>query len=415
MPGTGQQRRILFLCPFPPDPQGVHGGSRAIGQLIQRLAARNDVGLVYLRAPGEPGIGTGLERVLVAEEVERPDRQSTRTRRLSGATHAAVGLMSGRPAWVSDWLVPGYSGRVAKVVADWQPDIVQAEFHVMGQYLAGLRGAGPGMVLVPHDPGAASAADRARAESGLRAIARRVDAMAWRRYERSVLGAAHAAVAFTQQDSDRLKELAGTTRVVRIPVGVDLPARALDPVGKDPPGVLFVGNLIHPPNVQAALDLASYILPEVRARFPDVILEIVGDNPPPAVRRLSMAGVVVTGRVEDVVPHLDRAAVVAVPTRLGGGMRIKVLEALAAGKAVVATGRALAGIDLVPGEHALVAETDHEFAEAIGALLADPSLRERLGTAAREWTGRRLRWEDSAAAYEALYESLLAHPRSVSA
>ncbi len=386
-----------------------------MGQLIESMAGRHEVGLVYLRAPGEPGLGTVLSRVRVVEEVRRPDRQSTRARRIAGMARAARGLPAGRPAWASDWLVPGYAARVGKVVADWRPHVVQAEFHVMGQYLAALRDAGPALVLVPHDPGAAAAADRASAESGLRALARAVDAAAWRRYERRVTGDADAVVAFTERDRERLEEVGGNPRTVRIPVGVKLPLRALDTIGADPPTVLFVGNMIHPPNVEAAIELALQVLPDLRASFPAVRLEIVGDNAPPAVRCLAKAGVVVTGPVQDVAPHLERAAVVAVPTRSGGGMRVKVLEALAAGKPVVATGRALQGIDIVPGEHALMAETSAEFAEAIGALLADPPLRERIGSAGREWVGAHLRWEGVAAAYESLYESLLSDANSVSA
>ena len=111
----------------------------------------------------------------------------------------------------------------------------------------------------------------------------------------------------------------------------------------------------------------------------------MGDNAPPAVRCLAKAGVVVTGPVQDVAPHLERAAVVAVPTRSGGGMRGQGAGGPGGRQARVATGRALQGIDIVPGEHALMAETSAEFAEAIGALLADPPLRERIGSAGREW------------------------------
>ena len=93
---------------------------------------------------------------------------------------------------------------------------------------------------------------------------------------------------------------------------------------------------------------------------------------------------------------------------MGGGIRVKVLEALAAGKAVVASSRALEGLDVVDGEHALVAETDAEFADAIGRLLADRDLRVALARRAREWACTNVRWERSIEAYEALYDRLLA-------
>jgi glycosyltransferase involved in cell wall biosynthesis len=100
--------------------------------------------------------------------------------------------------------------------------------------------------------------------------------------------------------------------------------------------------------------------------------------------------------------------VVAAPLRLGGGMRVKVLEALAAGKALVATPLAVSGLGLDPGAHALVGESDTELTEALAALLADPDRRRRLGRAARDWAVEHLDWERTAGAYAQLYTTLLA-------
>jgi len=149
-------------------------------------------------------------------------------------------------------------------------------------------------------------------------------------------------------------------------------------------------------------------MPAVRARVPEARLEIVGDAPPAAIQALGGDGVAVTGRVADVRPHLESAAVVAAPLRLGGGMRVKVLEALAAGKAIVATPRALAGLELVPGTHALVADTDADLSDALAELLEDPERRRRIGSAARDWAAAHLRWEHATASYTELYERLLA-------
>jgi polysaccharide biosynthesis protein PslH len=140
---------------------------------------------------------------------------------------------------------------------------------------------------------------------------------------------------------------------------------------------------------------------------PDATLEIVGDAPPAAVRALAGDGVVVTGHVADARPHLDGAAVVAAPLRLGGGMRVKVLEALAAGKATVATPRAAAGLELVPGTHALLADRDADLSDALAQLLEDPERRRRMGSAARDWAATHLAWEVAVAAYTGLYERLL--------
>ena len=106
-------------------------------------------------------------------------------------------------------------------------------------------------------------------------------------------------------------------------------------------------------------------------------------------------------------PFLDRASVVALPLREGGGMRVKALEALAAGKAVVATRLAIEGIDVADGRHLVLAESDDDFAAAVSGLLDSPDRRRALGGAARRWAEARASWDERVAAHEALCRSLL--------
>ena len=103
-----------------------------------------------------------------------------------------------------------------------------------------------------------------------------------------------------------------------------------------------------------------------------------------------------TGRVESVAESLEQAAVVAVPLRTGGGMRVKVFEALALGKPVVASRLAAAGLEAVDGEHLVLAETDAEFARAIASLLRDRPRRLALGAGARAWASEQAGADDSA-------------------
>jgi glycosyltransferase involved in cell wall biosynthesis len=398
-------RRLLFLLPFPPDPEGLHGASRMTGQLLEHMADRHEVAALFLRAPEEPPIAPRLRRRLaLSTEVERPSLHAGHATRRT--LRRARGLASGRPLWASDWLVPQVGRRLRELLSTWRPDVVQAELLVMAQYLVALRPPRPSIVVVEHDPGAAASAALAAREVGARRLARRADTAAWRRYTRRISAAADALVAFTEDDVELLRPFSPSTRLVRIRPGITLPRGAADQVGADPPRVLFLGSFVHPPNVDAAIRLAGAIFPLVRARLSGVTLEIVGDAPPAAVRELAGEGVVVTGRVADTRPHLEAAAVVAAPLRLGGGMRVKVLESLAAGKAVVATPRAVAGLELEAGTHAAVAERDAELADALVALLEDPARRRRMGTAAREWAQDRLDWRHAVAAYERLYDSL---------
>ena len=351
-----RRRRLLLLTPFPPDVSGTHGGARALGQLVEELAELHDVLLAYVRGPGERRITRRLrERLAAVEELRRPDRESSFARRTLRTARRAIGLARLRPVWVTDWMVRAARRRVRELVQEWQPEIVQAEFHIMAQYLGCLDRFDGARVVVEYEPGVRAAADLLDRATGLQRAARALDLRAWRRYERSVASAADAIVVFTEPDRDALLELAGRTPIVPIPLGMSLHESPLSPHGAGRPEILFAGSFIHPPNVDAAERLARSILPGVLARRPDVSLVLAGDSPTDDVWALAGPHVEVTGRVDDVRPYLDRAAVVAVPVRIGGGMRIKVLEALEAGKAIVASPRALEGLRLTHGDQLLIA------------------------------------------------------------
>jgi glycosyltransferase involved in cell wall biosynthesis len=171
--------------------------------------------------------------------------------------------------------------------------------------------------------------------------------------------------------------------------------------------VVFVGNYMHPPNVDAAERLTKAIFPRIAQKRPDARLVLAGADPPSALRAIASDSVLITGHVGDLTQLLDAAAVVAAPISTGGGMRVKTLEALAAGKALVASSLALEGVDVQAGEHALVADDDVAFADAVVALLDDAQRRAALGRAARRWAETHLDWRQVTAAYETLYASLL--------
>lgn len=401
------RRRLLYLLPFVPRLDATHGGGRAIAQMLAALAPRHHVALLYLRGAGDPPADDVLRaRCELIEAVDAaPD--ATRAQRWARRARLGASLLRGRPLWVARSTSSAFASRVRVVADAWRPEIVQIEFHVMGQYLSALRECSAPRVLTQYEPGAMAERDRRREQHGTGALLGALRVRAWERYERAIMADVHTVVVFTERDRQSLAPLAPHTPIVRIPLGATIPAQALDAAGRDPASLLFVGNFLHPPNVDAALRLIDGIFPRVRVQFPDATLHIVGDHPPARVRDAARADVHVTGRVPDVTPYLDRAAVVVAPLRLGGGMRVKVLEALAAGKAVVASRLALEGLDLVDGEHVVMAEDEGPFADAIVALLRDPARRAALGTSARAWACANLGWDTSVAAYEQLYDSLI--------
>lgn len=403
---VGRKLRILSLVPFTPRTDGHHGGSRAVGQLLAHLALRHDVAVLHARRAGEAPADDRLRtRCTVVEEVvDSPQRRSLAAR-VARRVQMRRALLCGVPTWAWQRSTQGYVERLRALVREWQPDVIQLEFHVMGQFLHALDSSAAPRVLVQHEPGLAAATEKGRHSVG--AVVRRLEMLAWRRFETAVTREVDAVVVFTERDRKVLEPFSSGTRLVTIPLAIDLGPQPLDPLGKDPDSLLFFGSFRHEPNVDAATRLARAIFPRVRSQRPEATLNIIGSDTTPVVERLAGDGVVVLGEVPDLTPHLDRAGLVVVPLRFGGGMRVKVLEALAAGKAVIASPLAVEGLDVIAGEHVVVAETDQEFVAAATELLSNPSRREAIGSNARAWAEANLSWDARIATYEALYASLL--------
>jgi polysaccharide biosynthesis protein PslH len=404
-PSSARQRlRILVLLPFTPRLDAPHGG-RVAAALIARLAERHDVALLCLRpVDGEPVDDMLRGRCGLVEEMSLGGSVPWRRPRRLWA------LARGRPIEISDSFHPQFAQRARALARDWRPDVVHLEMERMAQYLGALSDQPAARVLVAHEPAGANAADLYRASRGTDRVVRYLDQRAWRRFEPRALRTLDALVCYTERDRRILAAVASGVRTTTIPFAADLPEQALDPLGSDPPNVLFVGGFGHPPNVNAAVRLGRSIFPRISAMCPGAVLYIVGDKPPREVRELAREDVIVTGRVPSIEPYLNRASVFAAPLLDGGGMRIKVLEALAAGKAVVASARAAEGIPVTHADEQLVvADSDDEFAEDVARLLSDPDARRALATRAREWARKQLDWEPIVAAYERLYTEVLKH------
>jgi glycosyltransferase involved in cell wall biosynthesis len=401
--------RVLSIAPFAPSREVAHGGGRLLSQLLRGLSSRHEMALLCLRGAGEPDIDADIaDRCAIAESFVRGrGRRGSIVARARKTVRSAVSLIRPRPVWATHCASPEIAARIREVAAAWRPDIVQLEFHVMGQY-AIAAGNDALRVLNEHEPGVAAALDRVRSAHGAARVRQYADLLAWRRFEPAVLARMDAVVVFTERDRAALDGMLAPERIHTIAPGTDLPAEPVHESEASTSNVLFFGSYDHPPNVEAARRLVHHIFPRIRSRVPGATLHIVGENPPDDVRAAAGDGIVVPGRVPDLGPWLERAAVVVAPIATGGGMRIKVLEALAAGKAVVATPRALEGLAVTDGVEIRVAESDDSFADAVSTLLDQPDERQRLGSAAREWACANLGLDRALDTYDRLYASLLA-------
>jgi glycosyltransferase involved in cell wall biosynthesis len=391
--------RILVIAPFAPRTDARHGGGRALAATIGALAERNEVALAYLHDPD--GVDEPMRRSLAFVE-ELPAPQA------SGIRHALVypSLLRGVPVAVAERIGERATDRLRTILGRWRPDLVQFEFLITTALVPALTPSTP-RLLVDHDSTLRPIESFRHLPPLVRRPLRRLDDRAWTQLAGRAARTIEIAVVFTERDR-RSRDSALFHNVHVVPLLVPARAAPMDAVGAAPPSVLFTGYYRHPPNADAAGWLVDEIFPRVRARHPDARLLLVGAELPESIASRAGDGIDVVGGVEDVQPYLDRAAVVAAPLRTGGGTRVKVLEALGAGKAVVATPLAADGIDAPHGEAIVVASSSDQLADEIAALLADPSRRARIGAAAYAWASTALDARRTAEHFERIYEALTA-------
>jgi len=365
---------ISPVAPFPP----LSGGTAHIMQVTQQLARAFQVHMYALAADPDVVTWGSLAECCVETQAFARAKQS----KWGLAPPAA------RQEYSTDLIA-----HLQHIWGALPPDVVQLEFTSMAQYAPLARTAGALVVCTAHNVAFLAQVRRARKERTLALRARRwIGALSLWLYELRALRQCDLVVAHSETDAEALRRWLPRLPIEYVPSGVNLddwPA-CFDPTATDE--VLFVGNYLHPPNVEGALWLAREVWPRVRRMHPGARLTLAGRAPPPVIQALAADDVRVPGAVNDLRPLYTRSSVVVAPIFWGSGVRIKLLEALACGLPVVTTALAAEGIALHDHASALFAERPDAFAEAIVRLLDDPALRARLGNAGRAIVERDYDW-----------------------
>ncbi len=207
-------------------------------------------------------------------------------------------------------------------------------------------------------------------------------------YERHLCQQADLVVTVSEEDRNHLAAYGAQTPLTVVPSGITVNDYMLPTQPRDDNLIVFTGKMDYRPNVDAVEWLVKEILPHV----PQAQLKIVGQQPTEQVRALASERVEITGRVPQVQPYLQAAAIYVAPLRMGSGTRLKLLEAMACGCAIVATPLAASGLTSDVEQVMRIAEDAREFAAAVQSLLADPQERARLGSAARNYVEQHYDW-----------------------
>ncbi len=309
--------------------------------------------------------------------------------------------------------LPALQQTLDRVLRARRFDVVNLEFPYLGHYQ--LRQAPPGMklpALVVDSHEIAYDLARQFARSG-GSVGRRVYAGAnWRKLRREELGTyreADGVYLCGAADERRLLNEAPGVRTAVVPNAADVEyfqPRTTDP-RPDGRTVIYFGLLSTVPNIDAVDHFVQDIWPRIAKARPDARFKIIGGRPPPSLQALAGPGVELTGFVSDLRPHLAAAAAVVVPLGLGGGTRLKIVEAMAMGKAIVSTTLGAEGIEVVPGRDILVEDEPVAFADAVNRLLAEPDLAARIGRSARQLAVDRYGWSEAARTLEGFYRQVM--------
>lgn len=235
----------------------------------------------------------------------------------------------------------------------------------------------------------------------------------WRkmeRFERETCRRFDTVIAVSKDDCEQMRKEYSVDNVFAVPTGVD--TDFFTPSGAeavDQRNVVFTGSMDWLPNEDAIRYYTEQILPLIKRTLPDVTLTVVGRNPYPGLFELSRKdpAIIVTGRVEDVRPYIERAAAYVVPLRIGGGTRLKIYEAMAMEKAIVSTSVGAEGLPVSNGKELFLADTPEEFAAAVVGLLTNPTLAKEVGQRARQTVVEKFGWSGVANSFAEICETAI--------
>ena len=408
--GKGSGRRILFLTPqlpYPPE----QGAAIRNYHLITQVAKRHDIGLLSFAQHPSDDLGP-LEQACSPLRVIPVPRRTM-------AQRLCTLMLSRDPDMAHRLRSSAYAEALHELLTTHPFDIVQVEGIELAPYALLVRrwfgSKAPAILLDEHN--AEYILQQRAFEADVRQPRRWHGAfyswMQWHRlmrFERHVCQQADGVIAVSETDARALRALSSEINPLVLPNGVDVqryhPALG-DTLPLKHPAVVFTGRMDFRPNVDAMGWFYHHIWPQVRARVPDAHLYIVGKAPHPSVQALAAdPSITVTGYVTDILPYFGGADIFVVPLRMGGGTRLKVLEAMAAGLPLVSTTIGAEGIVGRSGEYLLLADTAEAFAEAVVDLLRNEAPRRALGMRAREYVLQHYDWQNLVPRLEELYASL---------
>lgn len=405
-------RRVVFLTPQLPYPPHQGTAIRNFGLINGLVQHGHRVTLLSFVEPGQPPPEetplAGLCSLLIALPAPAPRTRGQRLRDLI-LGHADMA----RRLWSPEFL-----GALRELLSSQTFDVIHFEGLEMATYLRPvwplILERCPDTLLIYDAHNAEFALQQRIAQQDLRSLHRlpvaiysAIQAGRLERFESLVCLTVDHVLACSRSDAHKLAQLRQPTPISVIPNAIDVGAYAeagLEKAELPRPALVFTGKMDFRPNVDAVLWFATKILPRIRQAVPGAHFAIVGQKPHPRLDALrGDPAITLTGQVPDIQPYIGAADVYVAPLRMGSGTRLKLLEAMAMGRAVVSTRLGAEGLDAVNSRHLLLADTPADFAQAVITLLRDEDRRRRLGENAAALVRERYDWSAVIPRLEAVY------------
>jgi glycosyltransferase involved in cell wall biosynthesis len=379
--------RALFLVPEAPYP--THGGGALrSASVLEYLAQRYDVDVIVFREPGaaDPAalFPSGIAREI--HVIELPHHNKSPLARVMRNTGR---LVRGVPPLMDRF--SGFADDIASFTGGLRYDVAVIEHFWCAPYWEQIAPASAKTVLDLHNIESVLHARCARAEAVPEAMAHAVFHETCQDLEARWLPRFDWLMTSSDADAATARAISPRSKIVVHPNAIPLVEQ---PEAAERDMIAFSGNLEYHPNVSAVRFFHNEIWPGLREQWPALVWRLIGRNPQ-AVRKHTNgdARIEFSGPVDDAILELASARVVVVPLLAGSGTRFKVIEAWAAGRAVVATSVGAEGLPARHGENMLVADDSRSFAEAVSQLLTSADLRGRLGRAGRAVFESEFTWE----------------------
>jgi len=376
----------------------TRGGQIRTLEIVKRLHARHEVHYIAYDNPDQP---EGLQRASEYCSHAYPVTLDVPPRRSLGFVAQLAGnLASSMPLSLSRYCSAAMRDQIAQVLGTYQFDSVVCDFLAPAPNFADMSK----VVLFQHN--VETMIWRRHVEQApdpLRKAYFQMQADRMFEWEKRMCRAAAAVIAVSPQDAAVMRELFGV-EAFSVATGVDSDYFRRPPDAPRAADLVFVGSMDWLPNSDGVNYFVREILPQIWRRKPDCSLAVVGRSPSPGIQALAHQEprIQVTGTVPDVRPWLWGASVSIVPLRIGGGTRLKIYEAMAAGTATVSTMIGAEGLDVSHPGNVRLADTPDAFAEQCVTLLQDSRQRETTAAAALELVSSRFSWDVVAAEFEKL-------------